>query len=116
MTTTKVVDDDIFKRGEKKKKKLEYRTASPTFTMVAVLGMPNLCWFFGTVKEAIVGECQSLCEMFMQILLCGVLVLVNLTLYRGLFLRKDKGKMPSSVAVKSVAFALFACTSFAFLY
>ena len=108
MTTTKVVDDDIFKREtkKKKKKKLESRTPSPTFTMLAVLAMPNLCYFFGTVKEAIVRECQSLRDMFMQILLCGVLILINLPLYLGISLRKDK--IPNSLADKSVTLA-FIC-------
>ena len=117
MITAKVADDDVSERYEKEI--MEFGTSSPMLTVLSVLALVNLYCFVGVVmKEVVMGEgvVKVLQTMLVQFLLCGVLVLVNLTLYRGLFLRKDKGKIPSSVAVKSVAFALFACTSFAFLY
>ncbi|XP_062078897.1 cellulose synthase-like protein E1 [Humulus lupulus] len=114
--TAKVTDEDVSERFEKEI--MEFGTASPMFTILAVLAMLNLYCFIGVVKEAVMGKgiARVLETMPMQILLCGVLILINLPLYQGLFLRKDKGKMPCSLTVKSVAFALFACTCFTFVY
>ncbi|PON43428.1 Cellulose synthase [Parasponia andersonii] len=114
--TAKVADEDVSERFEKEI--MEFGTSSPMFTILSVLAILNLYCFIGVVKEAIMGKgiVKVFETMSMQILLCGLLTLINLPLYQGLFLRKDKGKMPSSLTVKSVAFALFACTSFTFMY
>ena len=115
--TAKVADEDVSERFEKEI--MEFGTSSPMFTILSVLAMLNLyCFIIGVVKEAVMGKgiVKVFETMSMQILLCGVLILINLPLYQGLFLRKDNGKMPSSIAVKSVAFALFACTCFTYMY
>lgn len=46
----------------------------------------------------------------LQILLCGLLVLINIPVYQGLFLRKDNGRMPTSVKYLSIMCALLVCT------
>lgn len=47
--------------------------------------------------EAIVRECQSLCDMFMQILLCGVLILMNFaTIPRPFAEEGQDSQLPSS--------------------
>ena len=54
----------------------------------------------------------SVSESFtlLQILLCGLLVLTNLPVYQGLFLRRDNGSLPtSSLANSSIMFALLGC-------
>ncbi|KAM6552579.1 hypothetical protein CsatB_013341 [Cannabis sativa] len=114
--TAKVTDEDVSERFEKEI--MEFGTTSPMFTILAVLATINLFCFIGVAKEVVVGKdiARVFETMSMQILLCGVLILINLPLYNGLFLRKDKGKMPSSLTVKSVAFALFICTCFTFMY
>ncbi|PON93999.1 hypothetical protein TorRG33x02_100380 [Trema orientale] len=114
--TAKVADEDVSERFEKEI--MEFGTSSPMFSILSVLAILNLFCFTGVVKEAIMGKAivKVFETMSMQILLCGVLTLINFPLYQGLFLRKDKGKMPSSLTVKSVAFALLACTSFTFMY
>ena len=115
--TTKVADEDGSKRYEKEI--MEFGSSSPMFTILSTIAMINLfCFIGGVVKEAFFGK--GIVELFktmpLQILLCGVLILINLPLYQGLFFRTDKGKIPSSVVVKSASFALFACTCFAFMY
>ncbi|MBA0632830.1 hypothetical protein Godav_001506 [Gossypium davidsonii] len=45
-----------------------------------------------------------------QILLCYVLVFINLPIYQGMFFRKDSGKIPAYVTLKSVAIVLLAST------
>ncbi|KAJ9183063.1 hypothetical protein P3X46_006977 [Hevea brasiliensis] len=113
--TAKVADEDVSQRYEKEI--MDFGASSPMFTILATLAMLNLFCFAGVVKKVIMDENFRLYEeMFLQLLLCGALVLINLPLYQGLFLRKDKGKVPSSITIKSFLLALLACTSFTFLY
>ncbi|KAF2286224.1 hypothetical protein GH714_011894 [Hevea brasiliensis] len=113
--TAKVADEDVSQRYEKEI--MDFGASSPMFTILATLAMLNLFCFAGVVKKVIMDENFRLFEeMFLQLLLCGALVLINLPLYQGLFLRKDKGKVPSSITIKSFILALLACTSFTFLY
>ncbi|KAH0997835.1 hypothetical protein GBA52_021699 [Prunus armeniaca] len=114
--TAKVSDEDVLHRYEKEV--MEFGASSPMFTILATLALLNLFCFLGVVTEAIMGEGMTkLYEtMPLQILLCGVLILINLPLYQALYLRKDKGKMPSSIAFKSMAFSVFACICFKNLY
>ncbi|KAJ9182509.1 hypothetical protein P3X46_006496 [Hevea brasiliensis] len=114
--TAKVADEEVFQRYEKEI--MEFGTSSPMFTILATLAMLNVFCFIGAVKRVImVDSIFSIFEaMALQILLCGVLVLINWPLYQGLFLRKDKGKLPSSVAIKSFVLALVVCASFSLMY
>lgn len=113
--TAKVAEEDVSQRYENEI--MEFGTSStPMLTILATLALLNLACFVGVVKQVVMGIAKVYETMFLQILLCGVLVLINWPLYQGLFLRKDKGRMPSSLAVKSVAFALISCVCFTFLY
>uniref|UniRef100_A0A5B7C9R6 Putative cellulose synthase-like protein E1 n=1 Tax=Davidia involucrata TaxID=16924 RepID=A0A5B7C9R6_DAVIN len=113
--TTKVTDQDVSRRY--KQEMMEFGTSSPMFTILASLAMLSLICFIGVVKKVVTDGGSGVHEtMALQILLCGLLVVINLPLYQALFLRKDKGKMPRSVTAKSVFLALFACTCFTFLY
>lgn len=114
--TTKVASEDVSQRYENEK--MEFGATSPFFTILSTIAVLNLFCFLWVVKEAILKESISKVyeTLFLQILLCGFLVLINLPLYQGLFLRKDRGKMPSSVAVKSVAFALIASALFRYCF
>ncbi|XP_015576998.1 cellulose synthase-like protein E1 [Ricinus communis] len=114
--TAKVADEDVLQRYEKEM--MEFGTSSPMFTVLATLAMLNLVCFVGVMKKVILSE-STLRHYYetrpCQFLLCGSLVLINWPLYQGLFLRKDKGKLPGSLAVKSFVFAFILCTSFRFL-
>lgn len=114
--TSKVADEDVSQRYEKEI--MEFGTSSPMFTILATLALINLCSFVGMVKQVIMGEegfAKVYKAMWLQILISVVLILINWPLFQALFLRKDKGRMPSSLALKSVAISLFACISFTFL-
>ncbi|KAB1215087.1 Cellulose synthase-like protein E6 [Morella rubra] len=113
--SAKVADHDVSQRYEKDI--IEFGISSPMFTLLSTIASVNLFCFAGVVKEAVLGEgIRRVYETAtLQSVLCCVLVLINLPLYEALFLRKDKGKMPSSLAVKSVAIALFACIAFMIL-
>ncbi|KAL2332843.1 hypothetical protein Fmac_014056 [Flemingia macrophylla] len=113
--TAKVTEEDASKRYEKEM--MEFGASSPMLTILATLAVLNLFCFLSVLKDAVfpresgVGVYES---MVLQVLLCGFLVLINLPIYQGLFLRRDNGRLPSSVAVKSIVLALAAFISFSF--
>ncbi|KAI4306230.1 hypothetical protein L6164_029522 [Bauhinia variegata] len=112
--TSKVVEEDVSQRFEKEV--MEFGDSSPMVTLLATLAMLNLFCFLGVLKDTILSGLAVIDTMIFQVLLCGCFVLINLPLYEGLFLRKDKGRVPSSVAVKSIALALGACILFMALH
>ncbi|KAL5548647.1 hypothetical protein UlMin_003878 [Ulmus minor] len=109
--TSKVADEHVLERYENEI--MEFGSQSPMFTLLATHALLNLYSFFRVVKEVVVvgeGAARFCDKMFFQIVLCLVLILLNLPLYGGLFLMKDKGKMPASLIVKAVGFASLVCT------
>ena len=115
--TAKVSDQDASQRFEKEI--MEFGSSSPMFTLLATLALLNLFCFLGVSMEALISEggfIRVLEKMVLQIILCGVLVLINLPIYEALFFRKDKGRLPTSVAIKSTLFALSACVLFKALH
>ena len=115
--TAKVADDeDVSERY--KKEIMEFGDSSPMFTILATAAMINLFSFIGVVKRVILNwsNVRIYETMPLQILLCICLILMNLPLYQGLFLRNDKGKLPSSLAFKSSVLALLACATFSLLH
>lgn len=113
--TAKVAHEDVLKRYEAEV--VEFGATSPMFTLISTLASLNLICFLGSgIRLATTGsaiDCLGL--MFFQVVLCGVLVVVNLPVYQGMFVRKDGGKMPTSTTVTSVVLAVSACTCFSFL-
>ncbi|CAK9148877.1 unnamed protein product [Ilex paraguariensis] len=114
--SAKVSEQEVSQRYEQEM--MEFGSSSPMVTILSSLAMLNLFCFVGLVKKVVMTQVgiRVYETMALQILLCGVLVAINLPLYNAIFLRKDNGKMPSSVTFKSVSFALFACTCFTYLY
>ncbi|KAJ1441226.1 Nucleotide-diphospho-sugar transferase [Sesbania bispinosa] len=112
--TAKVSEEDVSKRHEKEI--MEFGTSSPMFTILATLALLNLFCFLSVLKGIVLreGGFEIYDKMVLQILLCGFLVLINVPLYQGLFLRKDNGRLPRSLAIKSIAIALVVLTSFSF--
>ncbi|KAL6204113.1 hypothetical protein ACLB2K_021382 [Fragaria x ananassa] len=114
--TAKVADEDVSERYEKEI--MEFGSSSPMFTVLATLALLNLYCFAWFLKVAITGK-KGIGEVYetmcLQILLCVVLIVINLSLYEAPYLRKDKGKLPSSVALKSMTFAGFACLCFKYI-
>uniref|UniRef100_A0A1J3DDT0 Cellulose synthase-like protein E1 n=1 Tax=Noccaea caerulescens TaxID=107243 RepID=A0A1J3DDT0_NOCCA len=113
--TAKVAEEEAAERYEKEV--MEFGVESPMFVLLGTLGMLNLFCFAAAVMRLVTfrdrgGDFQT---MGLQFLITGLLVAINWPLYEAMLLRKDRGKMPVSVTVKSVVFALSACTCIAFL-
>ncbi|KAL9316753.1 hypothetical protein ACSQ67_017754 [Phaseolus vulgaris] len=109
--TSKVIDDDVAQRY--KKEVMEFGTSSPYFTVLATLALLNLFCLLLTLKDLVLHKGTFVAEkMILQVILCGVLVLINIPLYQAIFVRKDNGRMPTSVSIKSIALAFTACVFF----
>ncbi|XP_058115292.1 cellulose synthase-like protein E6 [Magnolia sinica] len=106
--TAKVSDDDVSQRYEQEI--MEFGSSSPMFTILASLAILNLfCLIGGATRVMMDGGISVLETLMLQFLLCGSLVLINVPLYQGLFFRKDKGRLPTSLAITSVVVAVLAC-------
>ncbi|CAA7015427.1 unnamed protein product [Microthlaspi erraticum] len=112
--TAKVAEEEAAERYEKEV--MEFGVESPMFVLLGTLGMLNLFCFAAAVMRLMTfrdgGDFQT---MGLQFVITGLNVAINWPLYQGMLLRQDKGKMPMSVTVKSVVFALSACTCIAFM-
>ncbi|KAL7186770.1 hypothetical protein ACSBR2_028486 [Camellia fascicularis] len=103
--TAKVVDEDVSKRYEQEM--MEFGSSSVMFNIIATLAMINLFGLVGGIVK-IVWEMDDESSI-MQIVVCWLVVMVNVPVYQGMFLRSDKGGFPTSVVLKSVVVASLAC-------
>ncbi|XP_057515796.1 cellulose synthase-like protein E6 isoform X1 [Amaranthus tricolor] len=111
--TSKITDKNVSKRYENDI--MEFGVDSSMFVILESIALLNLFTFLAMVKKVMMGmknEREMLIDkLALQIVLCGVLVLINLPLY-GSVLRNDKGKMPIFVTIKAIFIALFICILF----
>ncbi|KAI8567174.1 hypothetical protein RHMOL_Rhmol02G0100300 [Rhododendron molle] len=109
VVTAKVADSEVYQRYLQET--MEFGSPSPMFTVLSTIAMINLLSFVRGLKRMITNVKFGVLEQLgLQIVLCGVIVLINLPVYKGLFFRRDKGKMPFSVMYKSVMLAFLACS------
>ncbi|KAF6163725.1 hypothetical protein GIB67_036185 [Kingdonia uniflora] len=110
--TAKVSEQDISDRYEQDI--MEFGSSlSGMFTIIATLALLNLFCLVGGLKRIALNLVDSGFEtMFLQVLVCGTAVAINLPVYQALFFRKDKGRLPISLAFKSFILALLACKIF----
>ncbi|KAI8557453.1 hypothetical protein RHMOL_Rhmol04G0012200 [Rhododendron molle] len=101
VVTNKVSAPDVSLRYEKEL--MEFGTSFPMFTVLATLAMINLVSLVWVAKRAVTDAGVRVFEtVALQTVLCGVLVGINVPLYSALFFRQDNGKIPSSIAAKSM--------------
>ncbi|XP_038974139.1 cellulose synthase-like protein E6 [Phoenix dactylifera] len=103
--TAKVSDGDASKRYEQDV--LEFGSSSSMFVIIGAVAMLNLFCLVGGLQRLVVdGGIMGLEPLFIQILLCGLVVAIHLPIYEALFIRKDKGSFPFSVTFLSFGFAM----------
>ncbi|XP_051128706.1 cellulose synthase-like protein E6 isoform X2 [Andrographis paniculata] len=104
--TAKRFDDD---EGERyRKEMMEFGVDSTMFVVLAAIALFNLLalvsvvckniFFFFMVNSA--GDAE-ICVL--QVMLIGMIVGINLPVFEGMFVRKDKGCIPASVMYKAIA-------------
>ncbi|THG11375.1 hypothetical protein TEA_018877 [Camellia sinensis var. sinensis] len=110
VVTAKVADEEVHERYLREV--MEFGTpSSPMFTIFTTLAMLNLFSFvWGLIRMVIDVQINVLEALALQLVLCGLIVVINLPVYQGLFFREDSGKMATSVAYKSIMLALLACS------
>ncbi|GMN68342.1 hypothetical protein TIFTF001_037397 [Ficus carica] len=104
--TDKVVKEDASKRY--KQEIMEFGSSNIMFTILATLALLNLFTFVGGIMKTLMNF-KALEQLILQIVLCGIIVLINLPVYQALFIRNDNGCIPSSVMFKSVVLASVLC-------
>ncbi|MCL7034145.1 hypothetical protein MKW94_000957 [Papaver nudicaule] len=115
--SSKFADQEVLKMYEQDT--MEFGTTSPIFTtIIATLSLINLLSLVGGLKRVIIDMEGKLLEqpLVLQIVQCSVVVLINLPVYQGLFFRTDKGRIPTSVTIKSVVLVLSVCVLTSSLY
>lgn len=89
-----MAEEDVSQRFEQEI--MEFGAASPLFTILATLALLNLFCFCRGLKRVIWDlHNKGLHQFAVQILMSGVLVLLNLPVYQGLFFRKENGRIPN---------------------
>ena len=109
--TAKVAAEDVSKRYEQEI--IEFGSSDIMSTMIATLAMLNLFGFLLGIKNVAALDLESfykgMNKFILQTLVCGLIVMANLPTYEALFVRKDKGRLPTSVLFRSVVLALLPC-------
>ncbi|KAG6768873.1 hypothetical protein POTOM_024485 [Populus tomentosa] len=109
VVTDKVASEDASKRYEQEI--MEFGVPSPTFNILATLALLNIFSFIGGIKMVLSDVENKVLDLFTsQIVLSGLIVLINLPVYEGLFVREDSGRIPNSVTYKSLIVSLLACS------
>ncbi|KAJ0048496.1 hypothetical protein Pint_14891 [Pistacia integerrima] len=110
--TSKVLDDEQSKRYEQEI--FEFGVPSPMFVTLATSAIINLFSFFKGFLDIMSGNNME--GLFLQMFLAGFLMVNCLPVYEAMFLRSDKGKMPTKITLIStfLAGALYAAASHIF--
>ncbi|KAL0310936.1 UNVERIFIED_CONTAM: Cellulose synthase-like protein E6 [Sesamum angustifolium] len=86
--TAKVVDDEVRKRYEKEI--IEFGSSSIVHLMMGTLAFLNLFSFGYGIKNAVFCGAEALAEFMPQIIVSGLIVMVNYPVYEAFFIRRDK--------------------------
>ncbi|CAN6182655.1 unnamed protein product, partial [Urochloa humidicola] len=92
--TSKVSDKDESQRYEQGI--MEFGSFSPEYVIIATIALLNIVCLVGGLIQIVAG---GMSMFFLQVILCGVLVTINIPIYEAMFLRKDGGRIPFSVTL-----------------
>ncbi|KAK4484750.1 hypothetical protein RD792_007344 [Penstemon davidsonii] len=107
VVTAKVVDEELQKRYENEM--MEFGSSSIVFVIIATLALLNLFCLGLGIKKVVFSDLEILEKFVAQLIVCGLLVMVNLPVYEALLFRSDKGRMPFSVLFKSIVVVSVVC-------
>ncbi|AQK74473.1 cellulose synthase-like protein E2 [Zea mays] len=106
--TAKVTDPRALERY--KKGMMEFGSFSVMFAIITTVALLNLaCMMLGVAKVLLRKGAVSLGAMFVQAVLCALIVAINFPVYEAMFVRKDSGRLPASVSVVSLCIVLPFC-------
>ncbi|XXG68774.1 hypothetical protein AAC387_Pa06g1783 [Persea americana] len=102
--TSKVIDDEALKRY--RQEVMEFAVPSPMFIPPTTLALLNLYCFIKAATMVMIKGWAAFDQMALQIIISGYISLISMPLYEAMFLRKDKGRMPTCITVYSSLLAL----------
>uniref|UniRef100_A0ACD5ZCR0 Uncharacterized protein n=1 Tax=Avena sativa TaxID=4498 RepID=A0ACD5ZCR0_AVESA len=101
--SSKVSDEHVSKRYEQEI--MEFGSSTPEYVIIATIALLNLVCLVGGLCQIMKGSWNVFLNGFSpQLIICGMLVILNIPFYEAMFLRKDKGRMPFSVTLASAGF------------
>ena len=106
--TSKVVDNEAAKRYEEEM--LEFGVASAMFVPPATFAIINLISLVRGLARIMREGYQAFDCMILQLVLCSFIVIISYPIFEAMFMRKDKGRIPTSVTVVSIFVAVSACS------
>jgi hypothetical protein len=105
--TSKVSEEDESKRYEQEI--MEFGSSSPEYVIIATAALLNLICLVGGLSQIMTGGWIILLNVFFpQLILCGMLVVTSIPFYEAMFMRKGKGRIPFSITLASIGFAMLA--------
>ncbi|KAF8781060.1 hypothetical protein HU200_001032 [Digitaria exilis] len=107
--TPKVSDEDQSRRYEQEL--MEFGPSSSLeFVIVAAIALLSLVCLAGGLSWIVASGCTASClKFFLQIVLCGALVAINVPVYEAMFIRNDRGRMAPGVTLTATGLVLPAC-------
>ncbi|XP_057836463.2 cellulose synthase-like protein E6 isoform X2 [Cryptomeria japonica] len=107
--TSKVFDSEASKRYEAEI--FEFGVSSALFIPFSVIALINLmalvCGIAGVMREGY----SAMASMFVQVMMSSFIVINSYPIYDGLWVRKDRGSMPTFITVFSPLAAALACST-----
>jgi cation transport ATPase len=105
--TAKVSNRDEAKRY--KQEIIELGSSYPEYVIIVIVALLNLVCLVEVLSQIMTGVWNMPWNVFLtQVILCGMIVITSIPIYEAMFLRKDKGRIPSSVTLASLGFVMLA--------
>ncbi|XP_057836469.1 cellulose synthase-like protein E6 isoform X1 [Cryptomeria japonica] len=107
--TSKVFDSQAAKRYEAEI--FEFGVSSALFIPFSIIALINLLSLMGGIAGVMREGYSAIASMFVQVMMSSFIVINSYPIYEGMFVRKDKGRMPASITVFSTLAAALACST-----
>jgi hypothetical protein len=105
--SSKVSDEDESKRYEQEI--MEFGSWSTDYVIIATIALLNLACLVRWLCQILASGGNTPWNGYcLQVVLCGLLVIINIPIYEAMFLRKDTGRIPFSVTLASIGVVMFA--------
>ncbi|KAF3773699.1 Cellulose synthase-like protein E6, partial [Nymphaea thermarum] len=102
--TSKVIDEEASKRYEQEI--MEFAVPSPMFIPPTTLALLNIYCFIRGFTVVLSEGLGALDRLALQIVISGYISVISIPVFEALFIRKDKGRIPTSITVRSLCLAL----------
>ncbi|GLJ35518.1 hypothetical protein SUGI_0714190 [Cryptomeria japonica] len=106
--TSKVLDSEAAKRY--KEEIFEFGVASVMFIPPATITIINFISLLSGITQFVKGGYPAVKGMFVQLMLSSFIVMNGFPILEGMFMRTDKGRMPTSITMFSIMVAALACS------